>query len=289
VLLLQGGASEVWAAPLINNQRAVVLFNRHWSLFPQTIRVTWGQLGYTSEAGGPGGPGFRAIVRELYAGRDLGVYEGGFEAKVPAHDCVIIKVTPLTQLGETPPSHTSVSDAKSEVLGRVGSGPARVPGGHSTRYAGHTYGTAGVTHPWAPLSHASWRPWSDPEAAELQARLRAASQRRRHLEAVLGQILAFILAHKYLLASLSVVLLLGALTTCLAHWRLRVRARSRGRSSGGGGAPPAYGSVKYVAVEHHEMSLSGMGKSLSVTEPDESLGEASTEWDLLPSRSQTPA
>lgn len=231
---LQDGSSEVWAAPLVNNQRAVVLFNRHWTLSPRTIRVTWAQLGYTSEAGGPG---FKGMVRDLYAERDLGVYEGGFEAKISAHDCVIIKVTPVTQVV-----------------------------GHTTGHAGHTLDSHVIT-PGVPASHTSWRPWSDPAAAELQARLRAKSQRRRQWDAFVGRLLGFLVAHKYALATLAVVLLLGGLTTCLAHWRLRVRARSRSSSSGGKGVP-TYGAVKYVAVEHHEMSFSGAGKSLSVPEPD---------------------
>jgi hypothetical protein len=238
LLPLQDGSSEVWAAPLVNNQRAVVLFNRHWTLAPKTIRVTWAQLGYTNEAAsGPGS--FRAMVRDLYAERDLGVYEGGFEARIPAHDCVIIKVTPMTQAV-----------------------------GHTSRHVGHTSGSAIVT-PGVAASHTSWRPWSDPAAADLQARMRAKSQRRRQWDAFLGRLLGFLQAHKYALATLAVVLLLGGLTTCLAHWRLRVWARSCSSGSGGKGAGvPAYGSVKYVAVEHQEMSFSGPGRSLSGPEPD---------------------
>lgn len=94
----------MWAAPLSDNARAVVLFNRHRTLFPKTIRVTWAQLGLTSPGpssssgpGGPGGPGVRALVRDLYAGRDLGVFEGGFEARVASHDVMAIRVTPVEE------------------------------------------------------------------------------------------------------------------------------------------------------------------------------------------------
>jgi hypothetical protein len=70
----------------------VVLFNRHKTWGPKTIRVTWAQLGYTS-------PGVKALVRDLYAGRELGVFEGGFEAQVDSHDALAIKVTPVGQVG----------------------------------------------------------------------------------------------------------------------------------------------------------------------------------------------
>jgi hypothetical protein len=69
----------------------VVLFNRHKTWRPKTIRVTWAQLGYTSS-------GVKAMVRDLYAGRDLGVFEGEFEAEVESYDALAIKITPLGQV-----------------------------------------------------------------------------------------------------------------------------------------------------------------------------------------------
>lgn len=69
----------------------MVLFNRHSTWWPVTIRVTWAQLGYEAT------PGFKAVVQDLYAGRDLGVYEDGFEAQVSSHDVMAVRVTPLAQ------------------------------------------------------------------------------------------------------------------------------------------------------------------------------------------------
>lgn len=107
----QGCSTEVWAAPISGDpvpERAVVLFNRHTTWSPKTIRVTWAQLGYTatpppgpsSSSSGPGGPGvIWARVRDLYAGRDLGVFEGGFEARVGSYDVMAIRVTPVEDQG----------------------------------------------------------------------------------------------------------------------------------------------------------------------------------------------
>ena len=68
----------------------MVLFNRHKTWAPKTIRVTWAQLGYTA--------GVKTMVRDVYAGRDLGVFAGGFEAEVESYDALAIKITPLGQV-----------------------------------------------------------------------------------------------------------------------------------------------------------------------------------------------
>lgn len=88
---LQEGPIEIWAGPLSNNERAVVLFNRHVTGLSSRIRVTWAQLGYTDKTLGSG---FKAAVRDLYAEQDLGVFEDGFAADVEGHDCAVLRITP---------------------------------------------------------------------------------------------------------------------------------------------------------------------------------------------------
>jgi hypothetical protein len=161
----------------------VVLFNRHATWWPVTIRVTWAQLGYGTT------PGFRAVVRDLYAERDLGVYEDGFEARVSSHDVMAIRVTPL---GQVTPGGDNPSE-KSEVV-TVGS---------------------------------EWRPWSHAPAAQLQARMREAARQARRRAAIVSRLVSFLLAHRYSLG-LSAAVLLGAIVVAVARWVVgRTRRRAR--------------------------------------------------------------
>lgn len=90
-IIFKEGPIEIWAGPLSNNERAVVLFNRHVTGLSSRIRVTWAQLGYTDKTLGSG---FKAAVRDLYAEQDLGVFEDGFAADVEGHDCAVLRITP---------------------------------------------------------------------------------------------------------------------------------------------------------------------------------------------------
>lgn len=183
----QDTSREVWAAPLTGNARAVILFNRHRTWFPVTIRVTWEQLGYTSE-GSPSG--FKAAVRDLYAGKDLGVFEDGFEVAVSAYDSVVLKVTP------------------------VGLSSIEQQQGSSGAAAATNSDTVSVR---AASEEDSWRPWSHPAAAALQARMRETAQRQRARDAWKKKVIDFIKAHRYSLA----VLLAAVLAACvfaIVHW-----------------------------------------------------------------------
>ena len=76
------GSSEVWVRPLAGaDTRAVLLFNRG----PEAgeIAVGWGEAGLA--AGG-------ARVRDLWARRDLGVFDGGFRAPVEPHGVALLRV-----------------------------------------------------------------------------------------------------------------------------------------------------------------------------------------------------
>jgi alpha-galactosidase len=78
------GAKEVWMKPLADGSRAVILFNRGSEA--GEIHTTWEDIGLA--------PGTRARLRDLWAGRDLGVFEKRFEAKVGPHDVLMMRVTP---------------------------------------------------------------------------------------------------------------------------------------------------------------------------------------------------
>ena len=78
------GELEVWAKQLQDGSRAVVLFNR--STQPATISVAWPEIGYPAR--------INADVRDLWKHKDLGKYVGKYEAIVPSHDVIMVKVTP---------------------------------------------------------------------------------------------------------------------------------------------------------------------------------------------------
>lgn len=45
---------------------------------------------------------FRALVRDLYAEEDLGVFEGGYTANLENYDVAVLKVTPTVEPSSTP-------------------------------------------------------------------------------------------------------------------------------------------------------------------------------------------
>ena len=58
------------------------------------VTVRWAQIGLP--------PGTRAAVRDLYARRDLGVFEGAVTVEVQAHDVAALRVAPLGGLEGDP-------------------------------------------------------------------------------------------------------------------------------------------------------------------------------------------
>jgi alpha-galactosidase len=73
---------QIWAKPLADSARAVVLFNR--SALRTVVTASWRALGIR-------GP---ARVRDLWAHTDLGTFTGRFSAPVPAHGVVMVRITP---------------------------------------------------------------------------------------------------------------------------------------------------------------------------------------------------
>ncbi len=76
----QSGMTEVWARPLYDGTLAVGLFNRGSE--PAQVEARWEDLGIR-------GP---QLVRDLWLQKDLGVYRGVFQATVPAHGAVLVKI-----------------------------------------------------------------------------------------------------------------------------------------------------------------------------------------------------
>ncbi len=78
------GDTEVWARPLTDGSRAVILLNR--SSKEAKVGVSWVEIGYPKALG--------AQVRDLWKHQDLGVLKGSYEAAVPGHGVVMVKITP---------------------------------------------------------------------------------------------------------------------------------------------------------------------------------------------------
>jgi len=78
------GDLEVWAKPLKDGSRAVILFNRGSS--EQNITVTWEEIGYPDH--------LTAAVRDLWQHKDYPEAKGKFSATVASHGVVMVTVKP---------------------------------------------------------------------------------------------------------------------------------------------------------------------------------------------------
>jgi alpha-galactosidase len=102
-----GGNLEVWSKPVGSNltSRAVALFNR--SDIATNMTVYWTNL---SVRLGP------ATVSDLWARADLGVFTNSFSATVPSHGTVMLNVTPLVSVFDTPSLRSYVSPTNTLVF-----------------------------------------------------------------------------------------------------------------------------------------------------------------------------
>jgi alpha-galactosidase len=80
----KNGDLEIWAKPLADGSRAVILFNRGTS--DSEMSVSWEQIGYPNH--------LPAKVRDLWAHKDVGSFTGLYSAKVAPHSVVMVKITP---------------------------------------------------------------------------------------------------------------------------------------------------------------------------------------------------
>jgi alpha-galactosidase len=78
------GDLEVWSKEMKDGSRAVVLFNRSKSDSP--VSVTWTEIGYPAH--------LKAKVRDLWQKKDLGKFTGSYNAQVPSHGVVMVRITP---------------------------------------------------------------------------------------------------------------------------------------------------------------------------------------------------
>jgi len=87
--IYQVGPIQVWATILSDGSRAVVLYNRHtWADFYNTsITLFFEELGLPK--------GTKAIVRDLYAQKDVGTFTDTFIASMASHDCFAGRVIPV--------------------------------------------------------------------------------------------------------------------------------------------------------------------------------------------------
>eukprot|EP00879_Flechtneria_rotunda_P008435 GHRR01008836.1.p1 GENE.GHRR01008836.1~~GHRR01008836.1.p1 ORF type:complete len:278 (+),score=75.71 GHRR01008836.1:1623-2456(+) len=119
-IIWKEGPGEIWAGPVLGDARAVVLFNRHHDGDPTTLKVTWEQLGYDTTQ-----PGFKAVVRDLYAEQDLGQFEKGYEAKVGCHNVAVLKITPVVQPSVDPQGGMKANRATGQLAGTSAAIPVR--------------------------------------------------------------------------------------------------------------------------------------------------------------------
>lgn len=76
---------EVWAAPLAGGSQAVILFNRSTGNNEQ-ITVNWTDIGFPSE--------HAALVRDLWARKDLGIFTGNFTSpNISSHGVMMLNIT----------------------------------------------------------------------------------------------------------------------------------------------------------------------------------------------------
>ena len=78
----KNGSLEVWAKPMEDGSLAVGLFNR--GAMASRVATKWSELGLSG----------KQRVRDLWRQQDLGMFENQFEASVPRHGVVLIRVWP---------------------------------------------------------------------------------------------------------------------------------------------------------------------------------------------------
>lgn len=76
---------EVWVKPLADGSLAVGLFNRS-AEGERIVPLPWESLGLHDRR--------EALVRDLWAGEDLGVFRGSFSTKVEPHGCTLLRLIP---------------------------------------------------------------------------------------------------------------------------------------------------------------------------------------------------
>jgi hypothetical protein len=84
------GDLEVWVKKMMYGNRAVALFNRGFQ--PANITVLFSDLDRVGFSNG-------AVIRDLWAREDLGIFTGSFTAEVPTHGVLLVKAEPVLPAG----------------------------------------------------------------------------------------------------------------------------------------------------------------------------------------------
>ena len=74
------GPTEVWVRPLADGSKAVALFNRHAQ--PMDMHVDLRELGFKS----------KVKLHDVWAGKDIEVTNGEYQARVPGHGVVLLRI-----------------------------------------------------------------------------------------------------------------------------------------------------------------------------------------------------
>jgi len=80
-----GEMAEVWAKPLEDGSIAVGLFNLG-TMAGRLVSVAWESLGLHDRR--------PCLVRDLWAHEEVGVFTGGFTARVDSHDVALVRIIP---------------------------------------------------------------------------------------------------------------------------------------------------------------------------------------------------
>ncbi len=77
---------EIWAGPLSSGSQAVLLFNRGNS-GSEPITVQWSDIGFPTD--------HAAVVRDLWARKDLGTFTGNYtSANIDHHAVMLLQISP---------------------------------------------------------------------------------------------------------------------------------------------------------------------------------------------------
>jgi len=87
-LVYQRGPMQIWAGPLSDGSRVVVVFNRHtpYTIYNDTVTIDFNTIGYDLFT--------TASVRDLFLKKDLGIFQGKISVSLPTHTSLTYKITP---------------------------------------------------------------------------------------------------------------------------------------------------------------------------------------------------
>ena len=78
----QTDGAEIWVKELKDGCKAIGLFNR---ARPRRVTLNWSDVGLTG----------KQALRDLWAHKDLGVFDAKYSVQVPAHGAVLLRTRPV--------------------------------------------------------------------------------------------------------------------------------------------------------------------------------------------------